>query len=77
MVDAYENDDQPVIETRNTDLDLEDLEMLIDTRYEGEILATVEAAIMAKWIKIMGSDCDIVVAQLSKAKNGGGLGICK
>lgn len=56
-------------------MDLEDLELLIDTRYEGEILATVEAAIMAKWSKIMGSEVEVVVSQLSKAKEGGGLGI--
>lgn len=61
--------------TRNEDMDLEDLELLIDTRYEGEILATVEAAIMAKWSKIMGSEVEVVVSQLSKAKEGGGLGI--
>lgn len=30
---------------------------------------------MAKWSKIMGQDCQIVVSQLSKAKEGGGLGI--
>jgi multiple PDZ domain protein len=70
-----EEEEDLAIETRNEDLDLEDLEMLIDTRYEGEILPTVEAAIMAKWSKIMGPDADIVVSQLSKAKEGGGLGI--
>jgi multiple PDZ domain protein len=70
-----EEDEELVVSTLNQDLDLEDLEMLIDTRYGGEILPTVEAAIRAKWSKIMGPDCDIVVAQISKAKDGGGLGI--
>lgn len=37
--------------------------------------ATVEAAVTAKWSKIMGPSCEIVVSQLSKAKEGGGLGI--
>ncbi|CAG7720104.1 unnamed protein product, partial [Allacma fusca] len=73
--DEEEEDEELAVETRNEDLDLEDLEMLIDTRYEGDILPTVEAAIMAKWSKIMGADCDIVVSQLSKVKEGGGLGI--
>lgn len=44
-------------------------------RYDGEILPTVEAALQTKWGKIMGADCQIVVSQLSKAKEGGGLGI--
>jgi len=65
-----------VQQTRTSEeLDLEDLELLIDTRYDGEILGTVEAAILAKWAKIMGPGCDIVVSQLSKSKDGGGLGI--
>lgn len=46
------------METNTRELDLEDLEILIDTRYEGEILPTVEAAIMAKWSRIMGPDCE-------------------
>jgi len=72
-----EEEDEELIrkDTRNVDMDLEDLEMLIDTRYDGEILVTVEAAILAKWGKIMGPDCEIVVSQLSKSKEGGGLGI--
>jgi len=53
-----EEDEELVVETESRDLDLEDLEILIDTRYEGEILPTVEAAIMAKWSKIMGPDCN-------------------
>jgi multiple PDZ domain protein len=48
---------------------------LIFFRYDGEILPTVEAALGAKWSKIMGPECEIVVSQLSKAKEGGGLGI--
>ncbi|ODM96114.1 Multiple PDZ domain protein [Orchesella cincta] len=73
-----EEDEELIVETtttRNEDMDLEDLELLIDTRYEGEILATVEAAIMAKWSKIMGQEVEVVVSQLSKSKEGGGLGI--
>jgi hypothetical protein len=73
--DEEEDEDEMRQDTRNVDMDLEDLEMLIDTRYDGEILPTVEAAIMAKWGKIMGQDCEIVVSQLSKSKEGGGLGI--
>ncbi|XP_035710408.1 multiple PDZ domain protein isoform X3 [Folsomia candida] len=60
---------------RNVDMDLEDLEMLIDTKYDGEIYPTVEAAVIAKWSKIVGPTAEIVVSQLSKAKEGGGLGI--
>ena len=73
--EVEEEDEELAVSTVNQDLDLEDLEILIDTRYGGEILPTVEAAITAKWSKIMGPDCDIVVAQISKAKDGGGLGI--
>lgn len=43
--------------------------------FEGEISAETEAALMTEWAEIMGSSYDIVVAQMSKFKPTGGLGI--
>ncbi|KAG8223742.1 hypothetical protein J437_LFUL003107 [Ladona fulva] len=60
------------MEALNMDVDIE---RLINTCYEGELDSAVEAAVRAKWSKIMGPDCEIVVAQLSKFGEGGGLGI--
>lgn len=45
----------------NVNVDIEDLEMLIDDDYEGPLKPTVEAAIQAKWNKIIGSDSEIIV----------------
>ena len=43
--------------------------------FEGEISAAMEAEIKAEWAEIMGHQVDIVVAQMSKFKPSGGLGI--
>ncbi|XP_071445203.1 patj homolog [Hetaerina americana] len=61
-----------MMEALNMDVDVE---RLITTSYDGELDSAVEAAVKAKWSKIMGPDCEIVVAQLSKFGEGGGLGI--
>lgn len=63
------------LEATNADVTLEEVEALIDTDYAGQLKPAVEAAIMAKWSKIMGPDVEIVVAQLCKFGEGGGLGI--
>lgn len=39
--------------------------MLIDDDYSGPLKPTVEAAIQAKWSKILGPDVDIVVSFLN------------
>ncbi|XP_023705166.1 multiple PDZ domain protein isoform X5 [Cryptotermes secundus] len=62
------------LEATNPDI-VEDMEALIDTNYSGKLKPAVEAAIKAKWGKIMGPDIEIVVAQLCKFGEGGGLGI--
>nr|KAG5705898.1 hypothetical protein BaRGS_030788 [Batillaria attramentaria] len=41
----------------------------------GELRPDVEVAIKQCWERIVGPDCEVVVAQLSKFKEGGGLGI--
>ena len=43
--------------------------------YEGEISAQVEAALIGQWQKTLGGEFDVIVAQISKFKEGGGLGI--
>lgn len=49
------------LEATNADVTLEEVEALIDTDYAGQLKPAVEAAIMAKWSKIMGPDVEIVV----------------
>ncbi|XP_071039505.1 multiple PDZ domain protein isoform X3 [Parasteatoda tepidariorum] len=46
-----------------------------DDDYARPLSPKVEAAIQAKWSKIVGPEFEIVVAQLSKFREGGGLGI--
>ena len=43
--------------------------------YEGELSPQVEAALMEEWTRSIGPDFEIIVAQISKFKEGGGLGI--
>ena len=45
------------------------------TNFEGEISAETEEALLREWADIMGPSYDIVVAQMSKFKPNGGLGI--
>ncbi|KAJ8883354.1 hypothetical protein PR048_015197 [Dryococelus australis] len=66
---------EQAVEAMNPDVMLEDVECLIDTDYTGELKPSVEEAIRAKWSRIMGPDVEIVVAQLCKFGEGGGLGI--
>ncbi|CAG0886882.1 unnamed protein product [Darwinula stevensoni] len=54
---------------------IEQLEKRIDSNYAGVISPDVEEAIKQKWSQILGSDHEIVVAQLSRNPSGGGLGI--
>jgi hypothetical protein len=49
------------LEATNPDVTVEDVEALIDTNYAGKLKSDVEAAIKAKWSKIMGPDVEIVV----------------
>lgn len=49
-------------EATNLNVDIRDLEMLIDDDYEGPLKPTVEAAIQAKWNKIIGNDSEIIVS---------------
>lgn len=50
------------LEATNPDVVVEDMEALIDTNYAGKLKPAVEAAIKAKWGKIMGPDVEIVVS---------------
>jgi hypothetical protein len=49
------------LEATNPDVMVDDVEALIDTNYTGQLKPAVEAAIKAKWGKIMGPDVEIVV----------------
>ena len=50
------------LEATNLDVTVDDVEALIDTNYAGQLSPAVEAAIKAKWGKIMGPDVEIVVS---------------
>ncbi|XP_046567943.1 multiple PDZ domain protein-like isoform X6 [Haliotis rubra] len=63
------------ITTPNPQVDYNDVNFMSDEDYSGELLPDVEAAIKACWEPLIGSDFEVVVAQLSKFKEGGGLGI--
>ncbi|XP_063397054.1 multiple PDZ domain protein-like isoform X1 [Mytilus trossulus] len=57
-------------------VDVEDIPvMFCDEDYTGELLPDVEAAIRQCWEPIIGEDFEVVVSQLSKFREGGGLGI--
>lgn len=59
----------------SADARLEDIELMIDSDYTGELRPSVANAIERKWSRIVGPEFEIVVAQLSKFEEGGGLGI--
>ncbi|XP_069994007.1 multiple PDZ domain protein isoform X16 [Penaeus vannamei] len=65
----------PLSSGTSTDIRLEDIELMIDSNYSGELRPSVENAIKRKWSRIVGPEFEIVVAQLSKFEEGGGLGI--
>ncbi|XP_052068702.1 multiple PDZ domain protein-like isoform X7 [Mytilus californianus] len=65
----------PVYEPQQQ-VDVEDIPvMFCDEDYTGELLPDVEAAIRQCWEPIIGEDFEVVVSQLSKFREGGGLGI--
>ncbi|XP_025111379.1 multiple PDZ domain protein-like isoform X3 [Pomacea canaliculata] len=66
----------PTYELENGQVDLEDVTVTdAEDDYSGELRSDVEAAIKSCWERIVGPDCEVVIAQLSKFKEGGGLGI--
>ena len=48
---------------------------LMDKDYSTPLKAQVEAALKTSWGEVVGSDFEIIVAQIGKFKEGGGLGI--
>ncbi|KAK7101023.1 multiple PDZ domain protein-like isoform X2 [Littorina saxatilis] len=66
----------PTYELDSRQVDLDEINLgSAEEDYSGELRPDVEAAIKACWERIVGPDCEVVVAQLSKFKEGGGLGI--
>ena len=43
--------------------------------YESDLQPSVEEALITKWSEVLGDEYEIIVAQISKFKEGGGLGI--
>lgn len=64
-----------IIDTLNQTADLEDSIDITNQNYTGTLDPKIEKAIKNKWEKIMGPGYEIVVAQLTKFREGGGLGI--
>ncbi|KAG8185100.1 hypothetical protein JTE90_029710 [Oedothorax gibbosus] len=64
-----------IISDFNKDADVNNVNPFDDDDFASPLSPSVEVAIQAKWSKIMGPEFEIVVAQLSKFREGGGLGI--
>ncbi|XP_052685136.1 multiple PDZ domain protein-like isoform X10 [Crassostrea angulata] len=70
-----------VLQTPPTDpgpgqqVELQDITLNTDEDYSGDLSPDIEEAIKACWEPIVGSEFEVVVAQLSKFREGGGLGI--
>ena len=47
----------------------------LDTDYTGPLKPSVESALQSKWSELVGPEYDVIVAQIGKFKEGGGLGI--
>eukprot|EP00105_Crassostrea_gigas_P032814 XP_011455964.1 PREDICTED: multiple PDZ domain protein isoform X3 [Crassostrea gigas] len=56
-------------------VELQDITLNTDEDYSGDLSPDIEEAIKACWEPIVGSEFEVVVAQLSKFREGGGLGI--
>ncbi|XP_061191832.1 multiple PDZ domain protein-like isoform X3 [Saccostrea echinata] len=56
-------------------VELHDITLSTDEDYSGDLSPDVEEAIKACWEPIVGSEFEVVVTQLSKFREGGGLGI--
>ncbi|XP_076440224.1 multiple PDZ domain protein-like isoform X11 [Babylonia areolata] len=66
----------PTYELDSRQVDVDDINVTAaEEDYSEELRPDVEAAIKTIWERIVGPDCEVVVAQLSKFKEGGGLGI--
>uniref|UniRef100_A0A8W8NXS3 Multiple PDZ domain protein n=2 Tax=Magallana gigas TaxID=29159 RepID=A0A8W8NXS3_MAGGI len=55
-------------------VELQDITLNTDEDYSGDLSPDIEEAIKACWEPIVGSEFEVVVAQLSKFREGGGLG---
>lgn len=52
----------PLSSGTSTDIRLEDIELMIDSNYSGELRPSVENAIKRKWSRIVGPEFEIVVS---------------
>ncbi|GLV42934.1 patj [Carabus blaptoides fortunei] len=62
--------DEDIVETQNMQL-----ELLRNVQFSAELTHVVEESIKSNWQKLMGPSTEIVIAQLQKFGEGGGLGI--
>ncbi|KAK3592866.1 hypothetical protein CHS0354_004087 [Potamilus streckersoni] len=68
---------EPSIQEPQRQVNIEDVNVMSmeEEDFDGELSPDIEAAIKMGWEPIVGEDFEVVVAQLSKFKEGGGLGI--
>ncbi|KAL3869945.1 hypothetical protein ACJMK2_042565 [Sinanodonta woodiana] len=68
---------EPSNQEQQRQVNIEDVNVMSmeEEDFDGELSPDMEAAIQMGWEPIVGDDFEIVVAQLSKFKEGGGLGI--
>ncbi|XP_013421811.1 multiple PDZ domain protein isoform X4 [Lingula anatina] len=73
--ETYRAVKQDVSEEVTKDVDINDLSMYLDEDYSIPLSKEVEEALKATWQPMVGDEYEVVVAQLSKFREGGGLGI--
>ena len=57
------SDVPPLSSGISSDVRLEDIELMIDTNYSGDLRPSVESAIHRKWSRVVGAEFDIVVSK--------------
>ena len=73
--DSVVSEEASIIKDDETEAAETEDDEVLEINYEGEISAETEADLIGEWSEIMGSSHEIVVAQMSKFKPSGGLGI--
>ncbi|XP_064625547.1 multiple PDZ domain protein-like isoform X15 [Lineus longissimus] len=73
LAPSFNGDDELDATAGNVNLD--DIDLLSGEDFSGDLDLDLELSLKAKWQEIIGDEYDIVVAQLSKFREGGGLGI--
>ena len=65
----------PIAVCEGNEETVQEMEEVAEDSYEGELDPEVEEGLLNHWIAVLGSEYEVIVAQISKFKEGGGLGI--